>query len=81
MGAVSIAEFEAALDTHGPDLSRWPDALRMDADALLAASGEARQLLEAARAVEIALRSPSPRAPQGLADRIVGRALGKRDPD
>ncbi|RYH13869.1 MAG: hypothetical protein EON57_01325 [Alphaproteobacteria bacterium] len=81
MAAISIADFEATLDAHGPDLERWPMPVRAHAVTLLATSPEARQLLSAASAVDVALRDQTGKAPEGLADRIVGRALGKRDPD
>lgn len=81
MAAISIVDFEAALDTFGPDLDRWPMPVRAHAATLLAASQEARQLLAAAKAVDAALRDQPGKAPEGLTDRIIGKALGKRDPD
>jgi len=81
LAAISIAEFEAALDAHGPDLSRWPDMLRREAETLLATSEDARQALAAAQVVEAGLRASTPKAPASLADRIVDRALGKRRTD
>lgn len=78
---LSIAEFETLLDTHGPWLNRWPEALSLSARVLLAESEEARRVLSAAHAVDAALASPDTRTPAGLADRIVDRALGKRDTD
>lgn len=70
MGSLSIAEFESAMDRHGADLGRWPDALRSSAEALLEASDEARHLHALALQLDAALRAP-PKAPAGLADRIV----------
>lgn len=79
--AISIAQFEAALDAHGADVSRWPQPLRGDANLLLTGSVEAQRLLAAAQTVDALLDTPAPKAPEGLADRIVSTALGKRDRD
>ena len=81
MSAITIAEFEAALDTHGPDLDRWPMPARAHAANLLAASEIARQLLAAAQTVDAVLNAPDTKAPQGRTDRIIDQALGKRRPD
>lgn len=77
--AISIAQFEAALDAHGADVSRWPQPLRGDANLLLTGSAEAQRLLAAAQAVDALFHTPAAEAPEGLADRIIGTALGKRD--
>lgn len=70
-----LEEFEEALDAYGADLARWPESARKDADALLAASTNARAILADRQAIEAALRSaPAPKAPKGLVDRIVQRA-------
>ncbi len=79
--AISIADFESAIDAYGPDLDGWPMPVRAHAATLLASSAEARQLLAAAKAVDAALSGPETKAPAGLADRIIGKALGKREPD
>ena len=76
MPGTTIAEFQTALDSHGADLSKWPAEERAQALVLLAGSTEARALFEAARGVEAMLRRPGEQtAPQGLADRIIGKAL------
>ena len=76
MPVTTDAEFEAALDMHGPDLAGWPPELRADAKAMLVHSDKARVLLEAAVRLDAMLRRPAgDKAPPGLADRIVGKAL------
>jgi hypothetical protein len=56
------ARFARLLDMHGPHPERWP----ADASTLLAASAEARALLEAARALDTGLAAglaqPAPEA-------------------
>jgi len=81
LAAITIAEFEAALDAYGPDLDRWPMPVRAHAATLLTASEVARQLLAAAQTVDAVLKAPDTKAPKGLADRIIDQALGKRRPD
>ena len=78
---MDIGEFEDLLDRLGEDVSRWPSPSREAAQALLRDSEKARAI--AARA--IALRdafanTPRVRAPTGLADRIVARALEQSPP-
>jgi hypothetical protein len=74
-------EFEAALDSYGSDLDRWPMPVRAHAATLLATSEEARALMAAQKAVSAAFDNSGTKAPEGLVDRILGRALGKHDPD
>src|SRR5262245_38255952 len=79
---MDVTEFEDLIDRLGDDLTRWPDELRPAAEALLAASSEARALVEEARSIREALAAPPVRAPAGLADRIVAAAgKQKAEPD
>lgn len=54
---MDLATFEDHLDRYGGALGAWPEAVRGDAEALLAASGPARKAHDAMRAVELALAS------------------------
>lgn len=69
--SLSVGTFADLLDQWGPDLARWPQQQRSDADALLGTSPEAAALLAEALALDDALRNSQPKAPAGLADRIV----------
>jgi hypothetical protein len=60
--AMSIARLQAILDAYGAAPRRWPAAERAAAEALLAASGEARALRDRAAALDRALEGPE--APQ-----------------
>ena len=78
---MNLDEFEEALDEHGPDVEDWPVNLRDAARLLLDQSAEARQLLddELRLAAAFAMQ-PTPKAPTGLADRIVLRAMTESAP-
>ncbi len=52
---LTLARFKAMTDSYGADPSRWPEALRGEAEALLLASAEARAYLESQRAVDDAI--------------------------
>lgn len=68
--------FEAALDSYGADLGVWPESLRARGLALLKASPEAHELLDAEIRLRAELsRRTQVRAPAGLADRIAARAF------
>lgn len=71
---MDIEEFEDWLDRLGDDLSKWPEPQQQAARALLAESSAARTLMNETQALSRMLRSPSVRAPVGLADRIVMQA-------
>lgn len=75
---MNLDEFEEALDEHGPDVEDWPANLRDVARLLLDQSSEARDLLhdELRLAAAFAMQ-PVPKAPSGLADRIVLRAMAE----
>ena len=49
---LTLRRFEALVDTYGADPHRWPQELRVDAQALLSTSPEARALLAEARALD-----------------------------
>lgn len=80
---MSIEEFLAGLSDYGPDLARWPVGKRADAEALLARSEYARQIHQVERILQKELRARTIKAPEGLVDRILGKAFGSRrhDPD
>lgn len=71
---MDIEEFEDWLDRLGDDLSKWPEPQQAAARALLAESPAARTLVNEAQALSRMLKSPSVRAPAGLADRITIQA-------
>src|ERR1700709_43481 len=71
---MDIEEFEDLLDRLGEDLSCWPTEKQRSASALLAESGEARELLREAVSLRSLLSKPPVRAPEGLADRIFVQA-------
>jgi len=71
---MDVKAFEDLIDRRGEDMSRWPEAERGGAEQLLAASDEARTLLEEARTLRKLLAAPPVRAPVGLADRIAAAA-------
>ena len=71
---MDVTEFEDLIDRLGEDLTRWPEELRLAGEALLAASSEARALVEEARSIREALAASPVRAPAGLADRIAAAA-------
>ena len=48
---MTLEEFEAALDLHGPELTDWPEPQRLAAPAVLARHAEARAMLAAAEEV------------------------------
>lgn len=68
---MSTEEFTQLLDTLGAKLSDWPVDQRQAAEALLAGSEKAVSLFAEARALDVSMRQAQPKAPPGLADRIV----------
>jgi len=56
---LTLKRFVALAASYGADLGRWPEDMRDEADALLAASPEARMLLEEARTLDKALVGPA----------------------
>ncbi|MGE5517204.1 MAG: hypothetical protein ACM31D_15475 [Bacteroidota bacterium] len=73
---LTLEGFRELLDRFGGELSRWPARERATADALLEHSPEARSLLAEAARLDAALAA-TPKAPAGLADRIVAAALAQ----
>lgn len=69
--SLSIGAFADLLDQLGPELGRWPQQQRSNAEALLGTSPEAATLLAEALALDDSLRDSQPKAPAGLADRIL----------
>lgn len=52
---MQLTRFQDLLDARGPDLARWPEADREDAEALLAQSDQARAALAEAEALDRAM--------------------------
>lgn len=50
--AVKIERFEELLDQYGWDLASWPDALRREANVLIAQDAQAAEMLKSLRSVE-----------------------------
>ena len=77
VSSLTLEEFQELLDRFGSDLSVWPDPQR--AAVCVETFPEAADLLRQAQAVEAGLAQP-PKAPEGLADRIVAEALRRSPP-
>lgn len=58
---LTLKRFKALTDSYGADPERWPEAMRLDAEALLRASAEARRVLAQARALDEAIDASSTR--------------------
>jgi hypothetical protein len=56
---LTLTRFKALTDSYGAAPDRWPESVRADAEALLRASPEARQLLAEARALDEAIDAAS----------------------
>jgi hypothetical protein len=54
---LTLRRFKALVDSYGADLQRWPPQVRGDAQALLGASLEARELLAEARRLDAAIEA------------------------
>lgn len=66
------AQFQDLVDRQGEDLTRWPEAVRAEAEQLLMVSESARHILNNAIALRVAFASTRPiRAPRDLAKRIL----------
>ncbi len=76
----AAAELQDLLDRLGTELSRWPEAERERANQIVAASPEARRLLEEARALWDPARVAPVKAPPGLKERILDKALSSDKP-
>lgn len=71
--AMNIEQLEQALDRYGGDLTRWPAALRADAEALAANSAEATKLIAAASKLDSALAEAMRPMPMDAA--LIGRIV------
>lgn len=69
--SLTVEGFQDLLDRFGGALESWPKPDRNAAEKLLAASPEARRLLDDAQALDAHLRDGTPKAPPGLVDRIL----------
>lgn len=66
------AQFQDLVDRQGEDLTRWPEAIRIEAERLLLVSDTARRILNDAVALRAAFAASRPiRAPRDLAQRIM----------
>lgn len=73
---LTLDAFQELLDRLGGDVSGWPAAERTAALSLLENSPQAQEMLAHAGMLDAAL-AQAPKAPRGLADRIVNAALAK----
>ena len=72
---MAIEKFDALLDRHGSNLDDWPASEQGPARELLKMSSEARERLEEEQALTSLLSArPAPKAPKGLAQKIVKKA-------
>ena len=73
-------ELEDALDRHGADLQRWPEALRQEAAALIARDPSAARLFARAERVEALVRDAAEPIPidSALVGRIVDAYAARR---
>lgn len=72
----SLETFRDHLNRHGGDLCRWPAGHRAAARPLLDHSPEAQTMLAEAIGLDSCIAT-LPKAPRGLADRIVAAALSQ----
>lgn len=76
---MTIDRFAERLDALGYDLARWPDIDAAEGHALLARSGEARDLHARARRLdEFVAGAAAAAAPNGLVFRIVADVASRR---
>lgn len=74
---LTIDRLESLLDAYGGDLSRWPERLAPEAQALIGSSSEARRLHAEAQALDRVLAkasTPDPERLEMLAHRIMAVA-------
>jgi len=72
-----VSEFQTLLDRLGVDLGAWPSADQQRGREILAASADAVTLLRQTAALWDRTGLEPVKAPPGLAQRIVDRALSK----
>lgn len=71
---LTLAAFEALLDTHGAKLDRWPDDVRAAALALVASDKQAERALRYAAGIESLLSaSPAPKPAASLLQSIMDK--------
>lgn len=75
-----LTQFQDDLDRYGARLEDWPEQTRAQAQTLIDTSAEARMLIEAARILWDSSKAAKPKAPEGLAQRIVKTALDQSPP-
>ncbi len=68
-------QFNAALDRHGGDLSRWPAALRQEAGTLVA--GDAGAAADLARAERLDALLAAATAPSPVDAALIGRIVSR----
>ena len=74
---VGLKRFEQIIDAYGADPGRWPEAERAEAEALLAASSEARALRDQAARLDAWLdQATTPEVSELTTRRILKRAPG-----
>jgi len=76
---ISVDDLQNLIDRYGDNFDEWPADCRTQAEDLLSTSETARERLAEARLLRHQIEESAPKAPAGLADRIVAAALA-RDP-
>ncbi|MGE5515264.1 MAG: hypothetical protein ACM31D_05530 [Bacteroidota bacterium] len=79
---LSLDDFIEMLGLLGADVAEWPvsDGMLQEVAVLLIHSQAARDAVAEMREIEGDMRRDLPRAPVGLADRILATALGSSQP-
>ena len=72
---VSPEDLQDLVDRFGEDPSAWPIEVRGNAEDLIDANSEARDIIAQARRLRRQLRNLGPKAPDCIVDRIVSVAL------
>jgi len=76
MPLMAIEKFDELLDLHGPDVEAWPASEQGAARELLKMCNDARTRLDEEKALSSMLAArPVRKAPAGLADKIVKKAV------
>lgn len=79
---MTLSDFQECVDRLGTDLSRWAPEVAISARVLLGQSARARQLLREGDEFNALFRATTPvKAPSGLVDRIMSRAMADGQPD
>jgi hypothetical protein len=72
---MSLADFQELVDRFGDEPDAWPEKIRPVALAFSEESDQAKKILNHAKTIREALTAPPVKAPAGLVDRIVAKAL------